>query len=49
MENEEDECSEYHPHDTLRYCQFCLDQVNKHFINQQFIQYPFCTSILKKT
>ena len=28
MENEDDECSEYHPHDTSRYCQFCLDQVN---------------------
>ena len=26
MENEEDECSSYHPHDTDRYCQFCLDQ-----------------------
>ena len=26
MRTEDGECSNYHPHDTSRYCQFCLDQ-----------------------
>jgi len=34
MENEEDECSAYHPHDLRRYCQFCLDQLHPRVIER---------------
>ena len=35
MENEEEECSEYHPHDTTRYCQFCFDQWHPNQVGEQ--------------
>ena len=40
MENEDDECSEYHPHDTSRYCQFCFDQWHPHQIERPFTNNP---------
>jgi len=40
MENEEDECSEYHPHDTTRYCQFCLDQWHPNQIERPYTNNP---------
>jgi len=40
MENEEDECSEYHPHDTSRYCQFCLDQWHPNHVERPYTNNP---------
>ena len=40
MENEEDECSEYHPHDTSRYCQFCFDQWHPNQIERPYTNNP---------
>jgi len=40
MENEDDECSEYHPHDTSRYCQFCFDQWHPHQIERPYTNNP---------
>lgn len=40
MENEDDECSEYHPHDTTRYCQFCLDQWHPNQIERPYTNNP---------
>ena len=40
MENEEDECSEYHPHDTSRYCQFCFDQWHPNRIERPYTNNP---------
>eukprot|EP00088_Acartia_fossae_P045155 TRINITY_DN4838_c0_g2_i2.p1 TRINITY_DN4838_c0_g2~~TRINITY_DN4838_c0_g2_i2.p1 ORF type:complete len:1164 (-),score=256.22 TRINITY_DN4838_c0_g2_i2:454-3480(-) len=40
MENEEDECSEYHPHDTTRYCQFCLDQWHPNQVERPYTNNP---------
>jgi len=40
MENEEDECSEYHPHDTSRYCQFCLDQWHPNQVERPYTNNP---------
>jgi len=40
MENEEDECSEYHPHDTSRYCQFCLDQWHPNYVERSHTNNP---------
>jgi len=40
MENEEDECSEYHPHDTNRYCQFCLDQWHPNYVERPHTNNP---------
>lgn len=40
MENEDDECSEYHPHDTSRYCQFCLDQWHPNMKERPYTNNP---------
>merc|ERR1719309_1835915 len=40
MENEDDECSEYHPHDTDRYCQFCLNQWHPNQIERPYTNNP---------
>jgi len=40
MENEDDECSEYHPHDTSRYCQFCFDQWHPNQIERPYTNNP---------
>jgi len=40
MENEEEECSEYHPHDTTRYCQFCFDQWHPNQIERPHTNNP---------